>query len=229
MKYIKYTAEWLIELLLIVFHFPMYLLNEVFPLKSVHENPTQKYTVILVERWFRHNVFHIFAKWYLENKGYRTYTINYSLAKGTFEKAGLHLQRFIITKKLDNVVLIGISAGALTCMYYLQKLNGWEKTVAFISLGGPLKGTPLAKLFPVNKSVREVQVNSDFIKDLYDGGIKQEDKIYSLHAISDNLVPVKYSQLPGAHNIQIDMVGHNLFHTFWIPTWKKVTDILQNL
>lgn len=225
MKYITYTAEWIAELLLILLHFPMYLLNTFVPLKSENKHPTQNRTIILVERWFRHNVFHAFGKWYLEKKGFKVYTMNYSLAHGTFDDAAKKLEKFIDEKKLSHVVLVGISAGALSCMQYLQKRNGWEKTDFFISVGGPLKGASLAKIFPINASVQDMNPTSSYLAELYEDNVVNVQNIYCLYATADNMVGRNYSTLPGTYKIHIDMVGHNLMHTFWLPTYKRIAQI----
>lgn len=228
MKFLLYFLEWILEVVLIIIHFPMYLLNEFLPLKLENGKPTQKYPVILVERWFRHNVFHMFPKYYLEKKGFKVYTINHTLAVGTFESSAKKLGDFIEEKKLENAVLIGLSAGGLTILEYLQNQSGWKNTHLFIAVGVPFHGSPLALLFPIFKSLQELQPGSPFFVNIYKEGIKNLDKIYTLTATSDNLVPRKYGQLAGAHNIHVDMVGHNLLHTFWAPTYKKVVAIIEN-
>lgn len=223
----KYFFEKMLENLLVVIHFPVYILNIFFRLKSTNNNPTQKYPIILVERWFRHNAFHAFGKWYLEHSGFKVYTINYTLIKGSFNNAAQSLEQFIEDKKLENVVLVGISAGAITILTYLQKYNGWNKTHIFVSVGGPLHGSPKAIRFPLTKSVQELQPKSEFLKDLYAGGIKNKDKIYCITAKEDNIVPDGYSTIEGSHIVKIDVIGHNLLHTFWIPTYKKISEIAQ--
>lgn len=224
----KYFIEWTVESVLIVIHFPVYVLNIFFMLKTVNNNPTQKHPIILVERWFRHNAFHAFGKWYLEKAGFEVYAVNYTLAKGTFDDAAQDLAKFIDEKKIEHAVLVGISAGAITILTYLQKYDGWHHTYKFISVGGPLKGSTFAQIFPLDKSVRELIPNSEFLNGLYAKDIKNKNRIYSIIARKDNMVPIKYSKIPGVHVIQMDMVGHNLLHTFWLPTYKTIIKIAKS-
>lgn len=218
----KTIFEWLAELLLIFIHLPSNLLKPFIPFDSINKKPTHPYPIILVERWFSRNVFHFFAKRYLEKKGFTVYSLNHTLVRGEFEDSAQYLEQFIAKHKLTNCVLVGISAGATTCLEYLQNRNGWKNTHKFISIGGPLKGSPIAAFFPFTKSIRQLRPGSDFFKNLYRDGVKNEEKIITFRAKRDNMVPGKYSHLARSQNNVINVVGHNLLHTFWLPTYKKV-------
>lgn len=221
----KTKIEWFVETILVIVHFPTFLLKPFINFNAVNKNPTQKYSIILVERWFDRNVFHLFAKKYLEKKGFTVYSINYPLSKGTFEDAAKSLDKFINEKKLDSTILIGISGGATTCLYYLQFLSGWTRTKKFISIGGSLKGSALANSFPFYKSIRELRPESEFLKKLYSSEVKNKERIITISAEHDNVVPSEFSKLEGAENITLPVVGHNLLHTFWAPTYELVAKL----
>ncbi len=223
----KTFLEWNIEAILILVHFPSNLLKPFVRLDSVKTNSTQKHSIVLVERWFSRNVFHLFAKRYLEKKGFRVYSLNYPMTKGSFEDSAVFLKKYLEEKNLSNVILIGISGGATTCLDYLQNMNGWQKTNKFISVGGSLRGSPYAKIFPNVKSMRELVPNSEYLKRLYKNPVKHFDRIITISALHDNMVPGQYSRIKGGRNITVNMVGHNLLHTFWLPTYRTIVKLAQ--
>jgi hypothetical protein len=216
---------WIVEYSLILIHFPTYFLQLFISLKGVNPNPTKKHPIILVERWFETNVLHFFGKKYLEKKGFLVYSLNYPIMKCTFEDASQNLGKFIEQHHLQDVILVGISAGATTCLYYLQNENGWSKTYKFISVAGSIKGSPLANFFPFSKSFRQLSPASAFMTNLHSLPILNKDKIITFTPLSDNMVPVKYARLNGVKNITFKTVGHNLFHTLWIPTYKYIAKV----
>lgn len=224
----KSITEWILESLLIVIHFPSNLLKPLVPLDHLNNKYTQKYPIVLVERWFTRNVFHIAAKKYFEKKGFKVYSLNYSMLKGTFEDSAKNLKNFIDLHGIDNAVLVGISGGATTCLEYLQFFDGWQKTRLFISVGGSIYGSPLAKFLPISKSLRELMPNSSYMKHLHGEKIKNLDKIITIRARHDNMVYGKYATLPGAKNVTINVVGHNLLHTFWLPTYQKIYNLIES-
>lgn len=218
----KKALEWGVEALLIALHAPSELLGFVIPLDDVNSSPTQKYPIILVERWFSRNVLHYFPKKYLEKKGFKVYLLNYPLTKGTFEDATGNLQRFMEENNIYDAILIGISGGATTCLEYLQFLNGWARTRRFISIGGALYGSPYGRLAIFSKSLAELAPGSKYMQYLHSKPIENLDKITTITASVDNLVPTKYGKIAGADNIVLNMVGHNLLHTLWKPTYDIV-------
>lgn len=224
MKFLSYTLEGLIEFLLILLHFPLFLLVHIFPFKTENKNPTQKYPIIFVERWFRSNVLHLIPKMYLESKGFQVYKISYKLTSSTFEEGARCLSEFIEEKNLKNVVLVGLSTGGVVVLEYLQNQNGWNKSHLFISIGSPLHGSKLAHFAKIS----EMYPNSVFFQNLYKNDIKNPEKIYTISAKIDNMVGRSNSRLKGVTNITLDMFGHNLLHTLYIPTYKKVVDIIRN-
>lgn len=223
----KTFFEGLAEVVLIIIHFPSNFIKPIVPLDHVNNNPTQKYTIVLVERWFSRNVFHFAVKKFFEKKGFVVYSLNYPMLKGSFEDSAENLKKFIENHNIHDAVLIGISAGATTCLEYLQFHDGWKKTYMFISVGGSLFGSLLAKILPISKSLKQLNPNSDYIKHLHSEKIKNIDKIITVRARHDNMVAGRFAVLPGARNITIDVVGHNLLHTFWFPTYEKVYELVS--
>lgn len=223
----KQILEWFAEISLIFVNFPSNIVKPFILFDTVNKDGNQKYPVILIERWFSRNVFHIAAKKYLESKGFVVYSLNYPMMKGSFEDSAVNLKNFVEKHSLEDVILIGISAGATTSLEYLQFHDGWKHTHLFISIGGALYGSPLAVFFPFSKSLRELNPKSKFIKHLHSEPIKHLDRIITMRAKKDNMVPASCAHLPGARNITVNVVGHNLLHTFWLPTYKKVYTIAK--
>lgn len=224
----KTFLEWNIEALLILIHFPSNFLKPVVPMDSVNKTPRNKHPIVLVERWFTRNVFHFAAKKYLERKGFKVYSLNYPMMKGDFEESAKNLEEFMNKHDIKDAVLIGISGGATTCLDYVQNYNGWERTHLFISLGGSLYGSPMAKMIPFSKSLKELNPESGYIKKLHEKPIKNLDKIVTIRARHDNMVPARYAQIDGAKNITMDVVGHNFLHTFYLPTYRLVVKLSEN-
>lgn len=220
----KKFLELMIEIGLVIIHFPSNLLVPFVNFDKSNPTPNQKHPVIFVERWFFRNVFHLFLKKYLEERGFLVYILNYPLYRGTFDDAALALKEFIAKNELSNIILIGISGGATTCLDYLEFHDGWDKTHKFISIGGAFYGTPLATLLSFLKYGKELSPQSKFLKRL-ESNIKNKRKIYAISAKIDNMIPAKSKELYGVHNIVFNMVGHNLLHTFWKPTYSLIEEL----
>lgn len=224
----KSFLQWNVEALLILIHFPTYLFKGVIPMDSVNKNPKFKHPIVLVERWFTRNIFHFAAKKYLERSGFKVYSLNYPMLKGGFEESALNLKKYIEANKIENPVLVGISGGATTCLDYLQNHNGWNNTHSFISIGGSLYGSPLARFLPFSKSLKELIPSSKYMYHLHNKPIINLGKIVTIRARHDNMVPGVYAQIEGAKNITVNVVGHNFLHTFYLPTYKLVADLARS-
>lgn len=220
----KYTLEWLVECTLIALHFPLNILNFILPNAPAKE-PQYQTPIIMVERWLSRNPLHFFMKKFLEKKGFIVYSINFPLLKGTFSESAEQLKLFIEEKKLSDIVLVGISNGGLTCHEYLTHYNGWEKTTKFISVGTPFQGARFGFLLFLTIARKELSPKSPYIRSLLKKPTCHTDKIYCLGAKYDEMVGHHNSFLPGAKHITIDVAGHNLLHTLWIPTLEKISSI----
>ena len=77
--------------------------------------------IVIVERWLSKNVKHIYWKHYLEKRGYRVYLANFTLYKGSFEQSAVSLKKYLEKRELTDIILVGISSGALTSLVYLQE------------------------------------------------------------------------------------------------------------
>ncbi len=220
----KYIFHWFLEFTLVIFHGPLTLLNLVLPF-----NPEEEFSydtpVILVERWFKKNPLHFLMKRYLGKRGFTVHSINFPLLEGDFRQSALDLKKFIEENNLPSVILIGISGGGLTCYQYLTDFGGWERTKLFVAIGTPFKGAVASFLLPFKKPKEELSPGSRYTEYLLNKPLTHKEKIYCLAAKYDQMVGHDNSFLPGANNETIDVAGHNVIHTIWVPTFRKIREL----
>lgn len=219
----KHLSQWLIELILIIFHPLLGILNYILPFK--HINPSKKPPIILVERWFTRNPLHYCMKLYLEKKGFTVYCVNFSLLNGNFKSSAQDLRDYIEERHLKDVILVGISSGGLTCYQYLTDYDGWKRVRMCIGVGAPFQGAKLGFMLIGLRVKKELDPCGKYIQSVLKKPMQNGSKIFSLMAVSDQMVGHKNSYLPGSHKIIIDVAGHNLLHTVWIPTFRKVAEL----
>lgn len=188
-------------------------------LKGAHDGQA----IVIVERWLSINIRHVYWKYYLEKKGFNVYLANFPLRHGSFHNSSEDLKRYIEKNNLFDIVLVGISSGALTSLVYLQEHGGWERVDRFISVGAPFEGTPMAAFLAYSYSGRELMPNSRFIKKIKQYKILHPEKIICMRAKVDEMVP-KGSVLPGTKEITMNVVGHNNLHIQVRSTYKKIME-----
>lgn len=204
------------------------LIGFLYPFKYLVKNLSKKSTpVVIVHGWMNSNLIFTSLRKFLESKDFSVYMANFGFHAGDLDIYAEKLGQYIKNNKLKDAVLIGASAGALISFAYLQKLDGWNNVDKFISLSGPLKGTPVAYLdFLFTKAGFQMRPNSKFIKSLWQEKIKNPEKIICLRAKYDEFVPSSSSQIEGANNIIINTVGHTSLIAFSKKTLKT---ILKNI
>jgi len=181
-------------------------------------------TIIIVERWLSINIRHIYWKFYLERRGFNVYLLNFSLWHGDFEASAKELKKYIIRKNLKDIVLVGVSSGAITSLLYLQELGGWGKVKKFISIGAPFEGTWSALLLSFVSSGRQLWPASSLINKISEFEIKNPEKITCIRAKFDEMVPTG-SVLKGAKEVRIGTIGHNNLHLGMGRTYAKIVEI----
>lgn len=205
-----------------------------YPIISKLYNPTNieqplnvKGTIIIVECWFQKNTYHSFWKSYLERKGYKTILLSFTNMNEEFAVTAKKIDRFISDQKFKNFTLVGISAGAIACLYYLNHFNGWEKTKIFISVAGPLHGAWMAYLIYFTKKGRSLLPSSSFLKELIRMKIP-ENKMVTMSATVDELVPLNSSVLDGIPSYIIKVYGHNFFHLDHKETYDLIAKLASD-
>ena len=184
-------------------------------------------TIIIVERWLSVNIRHIYWKFYLERRGFNAYLANFSLWHGDFDDSAKDLKKYIERKKLNDIILVGVSSGAITSLLYLQEFEGWEKVKKFISIGAPFEGAWSALLLSFVPSGRQLWPASSLIKKISRFEIKNMEKITCIRAKFDEMVPTG-SVLKGAKEVRIGTLGHNNLHLGMGKTYAKIVEIANN-
>lgn len=221
----RYLAEGFIEALLLILHFPISALHIVFPFKEPTA-PSSGPVVIMVVRWINQNPLHNLMKRYLERHGCIVYKAYFDVHRGSFTQSARELQQFIEERDLHDVVLVGISGGGLTCYEYLQNRNGWSNTRQFIAVGTPFSGAQLSFLMVIRTAREEMSPKGEYIKSVLQKPVENKKNIYCLGAKYDEIVGSKNSFLPGTYHEIIDVAGHNVLHTIWTPTFKRIAELI---
>jgi len=193
------------------------------PKKTILPSET-KGTLVIVECWFQKNAYHSFWKSYLEKKGFKTELLSFTNMNEDFSSTAGKLADLIKRKGLENFTLVGISAGALLCLYYLNNYDSWKKTNVFISIAGPLHGAWMALFISFTKKGRDLIPKSKFLMGLLSQEIPV-NKMVTLSAAVDELVPLESSVIEGVPSYTIKAYGHNFFHL----DHKETYDLIANL
>jgi len=186
-----------------------------------------KGTIVIVECWFQKNTYHSFWKSYLERKGYKTILLSFTDMNEDFSVTAKKINKFITAQKIKNFTLVGISAGAIACLYYLNHFNGWEKTKIFISVAGPLRGSWMAFLIYFTKKGRSLVPKSALLTQLTNMEIPK-NKMVTLSATIDELVPINSSVLDGIPSYIIKVYGHNFFHLDHKETYDLIAKLASD-
>jgi|SRR5579872_6469750 len=215
----------------LVFSFTQeYYLAITYPFVAWFLHPKTYYTrhpkgiIVLVGCWFNANVYH--NRWvsYLEKKGFRTYLMDLPFARENFDTTTKRLAQFITKHRLKNYTIVGISSGVLVCWNYLTVYKKWNEIHRFISIGGPVQGTITAWFIIFTSKGRAMVPDSPFIKRLQRMPFPKQ-KMITLTAKYDELVPFKYARLNGVKNYQLSGWGHNSFHLSSKDTYQIIAKI----
>lgn len=203
------------------------LIGYLFPMDYVKRGEERKLPIVFVHGWFTQNPLYFFLKRYLESNGFSVYMTNFGLQLGNFESYSQKLKEYIENKNLIDVILVGVSGGSLISLEYLQNFDGWKYVKKFISMGGPFKGSPLAYLALFSPAARQMLPGSDFIKQFTGHRMLHPERIMCVSAWFDELVPRSSSELRGARNEVVDVIGHVNLQAFSKETYKLIEDFAQ--
>jgi len=205
-----------------------YPLAHLIPLPSESNPKNPKKTFVFVERWFHANPFHKVWMHYLRKQGFAVYGINFPIYEGSFEQSAQKLQTYLQEKNLTHIILVGISAGGVTGLLYLQHFGGWERVDKFVTLGAPLRGTPMAFLISFLFSGRELLPGSSTVEKMTKESLRNPDKITTISPRFDEMVPLSHSYLPHTKHIILKVIGHNNFHLDSRKTYQELIKIAGN-
>ncbi len=185
-----------------------------------------KGTIVIVECWFQSNAYHALWQNYLEKKGFQTYLLSFNDMDEGFESTAKKLNLQIESLGIKNFSLVGISTGAIVCLEYLTRFEKWKSIKKFISVGGPLRGTPAAWLICFTKKGREMTPHSQLIQNLSQRSIPK-NKMVTLSASHDEFIPLKNSILEGIPSHIIQIYGHNFFHLDHKDTYDLIAKLSE--
>lgn len=208
----------------------------IYPLSGIIVNfiPKKKFEstkdgriIVIVERWLSFNIRHLYWKYYLERKGFRVFIKNFSLWDGDFKESGLGLKKYIEQKDLKDIILVGISGGAITSLLYLQEQDGWERVDKFVSIGAPFEGTWASVFVSFTHSGRELFPNSMLVQGIKKMRLLNIGKIFCIRAKFDEMVP-SGSVLPGAGSLTLPVFGHNNLHLRIRATYRAIVEFAKD-
>ncbi|CCE22864.1 MULTISPECIES: esterase/lipase family protein [Methylotuvimicrobium] len=124
------------------------------------------------------------------------------------------------------IAIIGFSMGCMVSRYYLQILEGHERTKAFFAISGPHYGTMTAYFYP-SKGAKDMRPNSRFLADLAITENRLENiQLYSYRTPFDAMiVPSKSSDWKIANNKRANAIVHSLM----VRDRSVISDIVKNL
>jgi pimeloyl-ACP methyl ester carboxylesterase len=219
-KLFLFLFDFTIECYLLI-SYPIYVL---FHNATIYRHVHPKGTIVLVSCWFNRNHYHDTWISYLEKKGFHTYYIFLPLLFDNFQTTVAKLDKQLSRLRLKNYTLVGISTGALVCLYYLTFYKKWHTIHKFISIGGPLHGTIAALGIAFTEKGRAMLPWSSFIKTIQKITVPPH-KMITFSARFDELVPRKSTQMRGNTTYIINVWGHNRFHLDNKETYDLIAKI----
>ena len=141
-------------------------------------------------------------------RGFRVFTadqtfLNYGDIRTAARLVDEKVKEALAETRADKVDLIGMSLGGLIGLYYVKCGGGARYVDRFISLGGPLKGSPLAYLslippFEWMTSLGQTRPESDIIRELREAKAPEGVRIYSVGTSGDWITPRSVWDAEGA-------------------------------
>lgn len=219
---IQWTAEFFYWLTNALTH----LIPFVEPGKPISD-ATEKTAIVILSPSFTGPILYYSAKKYIEKKGFYTVVVNFSKEMEDMETAAPKLKTLIEELNHPNVCLVGISAAGIVVYEYLNTLGGWNKIDTFIALATPFKGTNMAYFEYHQKTGKQLIPSSKYLSRISKIKPKNLDKTFCIVAKEDELVPRKSSVLPGAHLIELPLIGHVRLHAFSEITFDTIIKIAK--
>lgn len=215
-------VQLVLELLLLSFAGPMLLLGRLVP---EPKPPLPETRVVIVFTWLYRVPLHLFWAQYLDRIGIRTAILFIPLRKVALDESVDVLRDYLRDHDLRDVVLVGVSTGALTCLLSLQEPDGWSRVRRFVAVAGPFGGTPLAVLAPF-AHVRDL-IPGRFMRRLGGKPLQHAERITCISARFDELIPRRSSCLPGTHCEVVNVAGHNNLHALTRATYDRIARLAR--
>ncbi len=165
--------------------------------------------------WNNSNIFkHLIAKLQEQNIEYFAPTLSHKYGKTSIVKLAIDLNQIIIEKYglEQEIDILGFSMGGIIGNYWISKLDGYKRTIRFISVGSPHNGTLTAQLVPafLFKGISEMKLNSFLLRELAKDSLFLKDiQCISFFTIWDLMVfPGWKAHLPKGMKISLNVMKH---------------------
>lgn len=173
---------------------------------------------------------HIAARVYglaLETKGLRTFAapqrlLGYGDVRVAAKLVGEEVERVRRKTGAPKVNLVGMSLGGLIGLYYIKCMGGAEYVERFVSVGGPLNGSSLARfieLIPSKTAHAIAQTTPDcgFMRELHATPTPEGVRMFSVGTHGDVMTPRSSWDCEGLEPIETPYgcfpIGHWLLFT----------------
>lgn len=135
----------------------------------------------------------------LERHGFRTFVapqrlLGYGDVRVAAGLVGMEVERVISETGAPKVHLVGMSLGGLIGLYYVKCLGGAQYVERFVSVGGPLNGSSLARLidavpFSPAHALAQSTPDNDLMRELRAAAIPRDVRMFSVGTKGDLLTP----------------------------------------
>lgn len=157
------------------------------------------------------------------SRGYRVFTapqwaLNYGDIRKSAERVAREVERVRRVTGSEKVHLVGMSLGGLTGLYYVKCAGGAEHTRTLISIGGPLNGSPLARIDALFvprliKSLGQTHPDkSELLREIRLAPQPEGVQMYSVGTKGDFITPRESWDVPGMEPVEtphgVFPVGH---------------------
>lgn len=160
-------------------------------------------------------------------RGHRTYAapqrcLGYGDLRIAARLVDEEVQRARAETGADKVHLVGMSLGGLIGLYYLKCMGGAQWVERFVSVGGPLNGSSVARLVELVPStvvhaVAQTTPDNDFMRELRAAPMPAGVRMFSVGTIGDVMTPRSSWDAAGLEPIEtpygVFPVGHWMLFT----------------
>lgn len=199
---------------LLVLTYPLRIIHDLTPFRAQArgENP-----ILLVHGWGANSACFLIIQVWLKWRGYKNvYAVSYTPpvidARKLAAQLARHIDKALAATGADKVHVVAHSMGGLLTRYAIKNLGMADKIDKVITLGSPHMGSKLAGMLPGSGNIPQMRYQSEFARDLADGGLTpgRNVRYFSIYSEFDNFVlPSHSSVLDGtADNIHVPYHGH---------------------
>jgi len=216
----RYLFEFFLEIIFLLFD----LITSILQVFTSQKTTTDglKQTVIIIPGFFTGDLFFFKLKRFFERQGFCVVIANNNLHIHDIKTRTKELKSFIDQHKINDPIMVGISAGALVAYDYYSHYGGKGEIKKLFLVGAPFQGTPLAYLVAFTKTGRSMIPNSGYLSYIHSKTVEL-DNVVSINAKYDEIVP--NAGLIGSRIETIDIFGHAHLCAFN----KEVYNLVLNL